>query len=116
MHPCLCVDEIVRLIAHELVASEGKATSVALACCCKSFEEPVLDVLWQAQEELKPLLRSLSDDIWDWGGCAVSPQKCALCLFTHLLNCKVPHKTPDDSRMGSFPEVRPKDAEAPRRG
>ena len=43
MHACLNVDEIVRLIAYELVASGGYATAVALARCCKSFEDPVLD-------------------------------------------------------------------------
>ena len=49
MHICLNVDELVRLIACELVASEGKATAVALAGCCKSFEDPVLDALWETQ-------------------------------------------------------------------
>ena len=45
MHLCLNVDEILRLIAHELVASRGKGTTVGLACCCKGFEDPVLDGL-----------------------------------------------------------------------
>lgn len=65
MHPCLYVDEIVRLIAGELVASGGRATAVALARCCKSFEDPVLDVLWQTQERLFPLFKSFPEDIWD---------------------------------------------------
>jgi len=59
MHPCLHVDETVRHVASELVASGGKATAVALACCYKSFEDPVLDALWETQEELAPLLESL---------------------------------------------------------
>ena len=72
MHSCLHMDEIVRLVAHELVTSDGVATSVALACCCKSLEEPVLDVLWETQEKLLPLLKTLPGDIWDEGGYAVS--------------------------------------------
>ena len=64
MHPCLHVDEIVRLIACQLVAFEGGATAVALACCCKSFEGPALDVLWETQQLLDPLFKSLPGDIW----------------------------------------------------
>jgi len=65
MHPCLSVDEILRLFACELVGSEAKATAVALACCCKSFEEPVLDVLWEKQERLTPLLKCNPRDVWE---------------------------------------------------
>jgi len=50
MHPCLNVDEILRLIAYKLVASGGKWTAVGLACCCKSFEDPVLDMLHTVQQ------------------------------------------------------------------
>ena len=72
MRPGLCADEIVRLIACELVASGGRATAVALACCRKSFEDPVLRVLWGAQERLLPLLKTLPGDVWKMGGCTVS--------------------------------------------
>ena len=72
MHPCLYVDEIVRSVACELVTSRGRAAAVALACCCKGFEDPVLDVLWQTQERLRPLLESLPGDVWDEGRCTVS--------------------------------------------
>jgi len=72
MHACLNMDEIVRLIACELVASRGKATAVALAGCCKSFKDPVLDVLWGTQDQLLPLLKSLPEDVWNEGGCTVS--------------------------------------------
>ena len=72
MHACLDVDEIVRLIAWELVASDTKATAVALARCHKSFEDPVLDVLWETQEVLLPLLKSLPGDVWNGDGCTVS--------------------------------------------
>jgi len=64
MHPCLNVDEILRLIAHELVASGGKATAVSMACCCKSFEDPALDALWATQDQPLPLLKSFPGDVW----------------------------------------------------
>ena len=72
MHACLNVDEIVRLIAGELVESKTKAAAVALASCCKGFEGPVLDVLWETQDGLLPLLKSLPGDVWNEGGYAVS--------------------------------------------
>ena len=81
MHPCLYVDEIVRSVACELVASRGRAAVVALACCCKDFEDPVLDVLWQAQERLRPLLESLPGDVWDGGRCTVSASTTYLFSF-----------------------------------
>ena len=72
MHPCLSVDEIVRFIASELVASQETATSVSLACCGKILKDPVLDVLWETQNQLLRLLRSLPEDVWDGHGCTVS--------------------------------------------
>ena len=65
MHVCLGVDEIVRLVADELVASEGKKSAVSLACSCKTFKDPVLDALWETQEQLPPLLRSFPESIWE---------------------------------------------------
>ena len=86
MHPCLYVDEIVRLIAHELVAFNARATSVALACCCKTFEDPVLDILWETQSRVLPLLKSLPGDVWDEGGCSVSvPTTCFLSSLNYLI-------------------------------
>jgi len=89
MHPCLNVDEIVRLIACELVASEAKATAVALACCCKSFEDPVLDTLWKTQEFLTLLLGSLPGDVWnedeDGLGCKVRAPTTYIFTFLNYL-------------------------------
>jgi len=73
MHTCLNVDEIVRLIACEVV-SKSEIAAVALACCRKSFEDPVLDALWETQEKLLPLFKSLPGDVWSEGGCTVSGQ------------------------------------------
>ena len=68
IHPRLNADEILRLTAPELVVSRGKGAAVGLACCCKGFQDPVLD----AQDELLPLLRSFPGDVWNDGGCTVS--------------------------------------------
>lgn len=65
MHPCLDVDEIVRLLAHELVASEEWSAAVALACCCKKFEDPALGALWGIQEEFHPLLDTFPEGVWN---------------------------------------------------
>ena len=72
MHACLYVDEIIRLIACELVGSRANATTVALACCRKNFEDPALDSLWETQEELLPLFKSLPGDVWNDDRCTVS--------------------------------------------
>jgi len=82
MHPCLSVDEVLGLFACELVASGAGATAVALARCCKSFEEPVLGALWEEQERLAPLLKCFPRDVWeeDDDGSFVSP----LAAFTPL--------------------------------
>ena len=72
MHACLKVDEIVRLVVHELIASEGKATAAGLARCCKSFEDPVLDALWATLDQLLPLLELFPGDVWNESGCTVS--------------------------------------------
>ena len=68
MHPCLSVDEILRLLAHVLVASGANTAAVALASCCKTFEEPMLDELWRAQDRLTPLLRCFPRDVWKGEG------------------------------------------------
>ena len=72
MHACLNVDEILRLIVCKLVGSGARATAVALACCCKGFEDSVLDALWETQGGLLPLLDSLPADVWNEGGHTVS--------------------------------------------
>ena len=64
MHPCLNVDEILRKLVQELIVSEVKATVVSLACCCKGFEDPVLCMLWESQDRLLPLLKTLPPYVW----------------------------------------------------
>jgi len=85
MHTCLNVDEIIRLVASELVASKAKATAVALACCHKNFEEPVLDTLWETQERILPLLRSLPRDVWVTGKHVCVPTIFVLSSFNSFI-------------------------------
>ena len=85
MHVCLRVDEILRLLARELVTSNARATAVALACSCKSFEDPALDALWETQYRLLPLLKSLPGDVWNEDGYTVSaPTTRALFSLNHF--------------------------------
>lgn len=65
MHQCLRVDEIIRLVACELVESKGYGTAAALARCCKNLEDPVFDALREAQNRLTPLLKRLPQDTWE---------------------------------------------------
>ena len=112
MHACLNVDEIVRLIACELVVSEAKATAVSLACCHKAFEDPILDALWETQDELLPLLKSLPGDVWNEGECTVSvPITYAFPSLNYLVR-KVLQKTPNSTGMGSLPELLSEDPNA----
>jgi len=44
-HKLFEIDEILRDIVRH-TRHTGEATTVSLACCCKSFEEPALSLLW----------------------------------------------------------------------
>ena len=110
MHPCLCIDEILRPIAREVVASGWKETAVALACCCKSFEDPVLDVLWETQDGLAPLLETLPQDVWEPGGYSVCfPAIDPFPIFSSTF-LTVFQETPDETGMCSLPRIFSKDA------
>jgi len=82
MHACLNVDEIVRLIARKLVASGGGRAAVSLACCCRSFEDPVLDALWTTQDGLLPLFKTFPGDVWKENGYGVSAQTTCIFFFS----------------------------------
>lgn len=113
MHACFNVDEIVRLLACELVASRWKKSAVALACCCKNLEDPVLDVLWEAHDQLHPLLKSFPGNIWDdEGGTFVSVSTALRFYLTKLSDWVDFQENPDQSGMGSLPEVHSKDPDA----
>jgi hypothetical protein len=42
------IDEILRPIAGYVV-DNCESNAIALACCCKAFEEPVLSLYWKDQ-------------------------------------------------------------------
>ena len=113
MHHCLNVDEIVRLIACELVTPERKATAVCLACCCKGFQDPVLDTLWATQLGLFQLFQCFPGDVWNEGGYTVSTPT-TLFFPSSTLGSKEFQTTSDDDGMDSFPEVCSKNARAQR--
>jgi hypothetical protein len=103
MHGCLNVDEILRLLACELVASKANATAVSLACCCRSFEDPALDALWETQDQLLHLLKSLPEDIWkEEGGRFVSPLTASTFSALNHLICKSFIKIPTKAEWVHF--------------
>ena len=64
-HRVFGLDELVRNIAHRADATtQGSASLLALACCCKSLEGPVMDVLWRRQTILPTILETLPADSW----------------------------------------------------
>ncbi|KAF9778955.1 hypothetical protein BJ322DRAFT_464586 [Thelephora terrestris] len=65
MHQVLRLEELVRNISNSAEpTSQGSASLLAFACCCKSLEGPVMDALWQRQADLSTILKSLPADSW----------------------------------------------------
>jgi hypothetical protein len=65
MHQIFYIDELVRNVAYNADATtQGSASLLALACCCKSLEGPVMDVLWRHQTLLSTILKTLPADSW----------------------------------------------------
>jgi hypothetical protein len=65
MHQIFRLDELVQSVAHCVDhTAEGSASLLALACCCKSLEGPVMDALWCRQTILSTILRTLPADSW----------------------------------------------------
>lgn len=65
MHEVLLVDEIARRIAEHLFDLNDKSSSLAFALCCRSLNDPVLDVLWGWQTDLVTLFKVLPPDLWE---------------------------------------------------
>jgi len=104
MHACLNVDEILRGISRELIGTPGgEGAVVALACCCKSFEDPVLDTLWIRQNELLPLLWTFPEDVWNDDGWIVSgPTTCMCFRLIKALIRKSFKRLPTATEWGRF--------------
>jgi len=77
---------IVERVAHELVASGAKRTVVKLSCCHKTFETPVLGILWETQHRLLLLLKLLPGSIIQGPKCTVSaPTTTVLPVLNYLI-------------------------------
>ncbi|KAJ7609867.1 hypothetical protein FB45DRAFT_1066435 [Roridomyces roridus] len=59
MHRCLQIPEVVRLICEQCTPK----TLAVVGRTCRAWSEPALDVLWQAQTSLLPLIRCLPSRI-----------------------------------------------------
>ena len=65
MNRVFYVEELVQRIALNADdRSVGSASLLALACCCKALEDPVMDVLWQRQRILHVIIKTLPADCW----------------------------------------------------
>lgn len=65
MHQVFRLDELVRNISYCADRTKkGSASLLAFACCCKSLEGPVMDILWQRQVDLYIVLKTLPPDSW----------------------------------------------------
>ncbi|KII95720.1 hypothetical protein PLICRDRAFT_693874 [Plicaturopsis crispa FD-325 SS-3] len=67
MHPCLETFDIIVLIFSAL-ADDARAFRPALARLartCRVFHEVALDLLWEEQTGMLPLLRCMPPDLWD---------------------------------------------------
>ncbi|KAL1665863.1 hypothetical protein GGF50DRAFT_126081 [Schizophyllum commune] len=59
---CLEIPEILLLVCAELRTSKRLGTLASLASTCSATREPALDVLWEEQDSIVPLLQTLSQD------------------------------------------------------
>jgi len=62
-HRALAIDEILREVAAH-ATDIHPPTTVALACCSRSFEEPALSTLWRIQKRLPFLITTLPRNSW----------------------------------------------------
>ena len=78
-------ERVVKTIARILSILGAKSTVVAFATICKALERPVLDVLWESQDDWFQLLRCFPPDVWEDGDNAfvsfLSFPPPAVCLY-----------------------------------
>lgn len=66
MHHLFEIDELVREITRHMFAWHPPQRFVLdWALTCKTISDPVLDVLWETQDSLINLLKTLPSDIWE---------------------------------------------------
>jgi len=66
MHHIFQIDELVREITrHTFVRYISQRFVLDWALTCKTVSDPALDVLWETQDSLINLLKTLPSDIWE---------------------------------------------------
>ena len=67
MHKSLLIPEIISGVCSELYSAYDSypGTLAAFAVTCQAISEPALDVLWHTHGSIIPLLRCMSDDLWN---------------------------------------------------
>lgn len=58
-------ERIIKTITRILSALNAKSTIVAFATVCKALERPVLDALWESQDDWFQLLKCFPSDVWE---------------------------------------------------
>ena len=66
MHHVFQIDELIREITrHMIVWDIPQRFVLDWALTCKSISDPTLDVLWETQDSLVNLLKTLPSDVWE---------------------------------------------------
>jgi len=108
-------ERIVKTITRILSALNAKSTIVRFATVCKALERPVLDVLWESQDDWFQLLKCFPPDVWEehdnaFVSCrsfAITPHPSVFTPLGKPILALPPQSYP--SRMGSFQEICVKD-------
>ena len=58
-------ERIIKAITRFLCSLNAKSTIVAFATACKALERPVLDALWESQDDWFQLLKCFPPDVWE---------------------------------------------------
>jgi hypothetical protein len=66
MHRIFQIDELIREITKQMFTWYSPQRIVlGWALTCKAISDPALDVLWETQDSLVNLLKTLPSDIWE---------------------------------------------------
>jgi hypothetical protein len=68
MHHCLEITEILKTVFNNFSFSASRRDLYALALVSKAFHEPALDVLWELQTCILPLIKIFPVEVWEESG------------------------------------------------
>ena len=68
MHRCLEITEILKIVFDNLDYSSRRRSLYALALVSKRFHEPALDILWEWDGSVLPLVKTLPVEVWEETG------------------------------------------------